>query len=140
MMVCPSAGIATQLLRHTWPATKVLPLLVPPIWKNRSRFASYAGPRAHGLAPLTVQPLSVSGCCEQDRLKMCLLALARSIVVTRPCPWFEAYRYVWPFFVVAMVSAELLLPPPVLTGQPPVLTSVPSPTLTLCTLPSLALR
>jgi len=46
---------------------------------------------------------------------------------------------VWPFFAVAMVSAELLLPGPVVTGQPPVFTSVPSPTFTLCALPSLAL-
>ena len=89
-MVCPSAGSATQLCRQIFPGTKVLPLLVPPLWKNRSSDASYAGPRAHGLAPLVAHPPSVSGWSEQARLKMCFEASATSIVVTRPWPWFEA--------------------------------------------------
>ena len=93
MVVCPSAGSATQLCRQPWPGTKGLPLLVPPIWKNSSSAASYAGPRAHGFAPRTEQlGVSVSGCSEQVRLNTCVEALARSMVVTRPCPWFDAYR------------------------------------------------
>src|SRR5437762_9626118 len=100
-------------------------MLGPPIMKNSSSAASKAGPRAHGFAPRTEQlGVSVSGWSEQDRLNTCVDAFARSIVVTRPWPWFEAYKYVWPLRAVAIVTAELLLPGPVLTGQPPVFTSV----------------
>ena len=142
MAVDPSGARATQLCRHMRPAAKSVPLLVPAIWKNRSSDGSNAGPRAHGFAPLP-QPdgACTSGFCEQARLNTCWAPLARSMTVTwPPPPWFEAYRYVWPFFAVAMVSSELDLPGPVVSGQPPPVTSVPSPTRTLCALPSLALR
>ena len=58
-----------------------------PLWQALlTRRGKPCGPRDDQLG------VSVSGCSEQVRLNTCVEALARSMVVTRPCPWLDAYR------------------------------------------------
>jgi hypothetical protein len=100
--------------------------------KKRSRPATNGLPRAHGFGPLTaVFGVFVSGCSEAAMLKMCRVPVSRSMVRMRPLPCLAQYRYVCPLAAVAMVGALLLLPPPAACGQPPVVTSIPSPTWSL---------